>query len=75
MRNRPRTAHFGQQAITGRSVVFEFGREELQGDRLAEFQIVGAIHFAHAAAPQQRDDAVAVGENVARREAAEVERA
>ena len=40
---------------------------------LPELQVVGAIHLAHAAAPDERDDAVAVAEDGAGREAAGVE--
>ena len=43
-------------------------REELQRDRLIEREIVGAVHLAHAAAAEQRDEAVAAGDNGAGRE-------
>ena len=43
--------------------------QELQGDRLIEREVVGAIHFAHAAASEQRDQAVAAGDDRAGREA------
>ena len=49
-------------------------RQELQRDRLAELQVVGAIDLAHAAAPEEADDAVALGDDGSRREAFPVER-
>src|SRR5207344_2595535 len=49
-------------------VVGDAGRQELQGDRLVERQVVRAIHFSHAAAAEQRDKAVASGDNRAWRE-------
>jgi hypothetical protein len=42
--------------------------QELQCHRLIERQVVGAIHFSHAAAAEQGDQAVAAGDNRARRE-------
>jgi hypothetical protein len=74
MRHRARAAHFRQQAVVCRGVALERLRQERQRDRLAEFQVVGAIDLAHAPAPGQRDDAVAAGEDGARREAARVDR-
>ncbi len=44
------------------------GRQEFQRDRLVERQVVGAIHFSHAAASEQGDKAVAAGDNRAWRE-------
>jgi hypothetical protein len=38
-------------------------RQEFQGDRLSELQVVGAIDLAHAAAAEETDDAIALGEN------------
>jgi hypothetical protein len=46
-----------EPAVVGRHAL----REELQGDRLIEREIVGAIHFTHAAASEQGDEAVASG--------------
>ena len=69
MRDLPRDAHL--VARTGRAVVLvarDRVGQELQRDRLAERQVVGAIDLAHAASPEQRDDAVAVGEHRARHE-------
>ena len=44
--------------------------QELQRDRLIEGEVVGAIHFSHAAAAEQRDQPVAAGDDGAGREAA-----
>jgi hypothetical protein len=57
-----RDAHFAEEALAPHRVVGEVAREEFQGDGLAQFQIVGSIDLAHAAAAQQPDDAVAIGE-------------
>ena len=45
-------------------------RQELQGDRLIEREVVGAIHFAHAAASEQRHEPVAAGDDGAGRKPA-----
>ena len=42
--------------------------QELQRDRLIERQVVGAIDLAHAAATEQRDQAIAAGDDGSRRE-------
>ena len=49
-------------------------RQELQSDGLAELQVVSSIDFAHPAAAQQTDDAVAAGQDRARNELRAVER-
>ena len=49
--------------------------QELERDRLAELQVVGAVDLAHAAAAEQADDAIAAAEDRARREAPVVDRA
>ena len=48
--------------------------QELERDLLAQREIVRAIHFAHAAAAEQRDDAVAIGQQRTGQEAAFVQR-
>ena len=45
-------------------------RQELQRDRLIEREVVGAIHLAHAAAAEQRHEAVAAGDDGAGRKTA-----
>ena len=49
-------------------------RQELERDRLSELQVFGSIDFAHAAAAQQADDAVAAGQHRAGNELRAVER-
>ena len=39
------------------------GRQELESDGLAEFQIVGAVDFTHAPAAEQVHDSVAPAEH------------
>ena len=74
MRHLPRRPHLGEEAIEKCLVRREPLRQELQRDRLAELQVVGAVDLPHAAAPDQADDAVALGEDRARREASGVDR-
>ena len=45
-------------------IAFDVARQELQRDRLAELQVVGAVDLAHAAAAEQADHAIAAGESV-----------
>ena len=49
-------------------------RKKLQRDRLAEFEVGGAIDFAHAAPAEQGDDAIALEQQRARREATFIRR-
>ncbi len=37
--------------------------QELQRDRLIEREVVGAVHLAHAAAAEQRDQTIAAGDD------------
>ena len=62
MRDIASDAHFAMKARQRRAVLDELLRQELQGNVLIEFQVLGAIDLAHASAPNERDDAVAVGE-------------
>jgi hypothetical protein len=48
-------------------------REELQGDRLAELQIIGAVNLSHPALAEEPDDAVTLDEDRAGGKAAPVE--
>jgi len=45
-------------------------RQELQGDRLIECEVLGPVHFAHAAAPEQRHEPVAARNDGTGRETA-----
>ena len=61
MRQLSREPHLGAQPGTGAFIGAKC-RQELQGDRLTELEIVRAVDFAHPAAPEARHDAKAVGE-------------
>jgi hypothetical protein len=52
-------ADFAVEARQTLGTVGQTARQELEGDRLAEQQIVGSVHLAHAAAAEQPDDAEA----------------
>ena len=75
VRDLAREAHLGVEAREERLVVRDRLRQELQGDGLAELQVVGAVDLAHPALAEEADDAVALAEHRAGRERAEVERA
>ena len=70
----PGDAHFVVELREARRIVRDVVGQELEGDRLSELEVVGAVDLAHAAAPERRDDAEAAGEDGARREAAPVGR-
>jgi hypothetical protein len=68
------SANVGVRYLTGHSyfitkeleaigVVGKTVWQELEGDRLFEFEIVSAIDFSHTASPQSSDDAVSPREN------------
>src|SRR5213075_2832657 len=57
MRDLPRDAHFADEPRECVRVAADPLREELQCDRLAEEEVVGAIDLAHAAFAEERDDA------------------
>jgi hypothetical protein len=63
MRHLAREADLVEQAIELLRVAVEMLGKELQCDRLAEFEVVGAIDLAHSAAAQEPDDSVALREN------------
>ena len=69
-----RQADFGVELGEARGVAVERFGEELERDRLAELQVVGAIDLAHAAAAEPADDAVTAVEDRAGRKAAVVDR-
>ena len=63
VRDLARGADLGEESVEALPVRRERARQELQRDGLAELQVVGAVHLAHAAAADQSDDAVALGED------------
>src|SRR5260370_5294108 len=70
MRHLARDAHLvAETGESGFAGVAGRGKE-FESDRLIEDQIVGAVDFAHAAAAQEADNAIAAGEHGAGRKAA-----
>jgi hypothetical protein len=69
VRDLARHPHLGVEALETVFFGRQVSRQELQRDRLAQLQVVGAIHLAHSPAAEQTDDPVALGEHHARREA------
>jgi hypothetical protein len=67
VRHLPRHAHFAVQLRQASRVSIHVRRKELERDRLPELQIVGSIHFSHAAASEPADDAIAAPEQSAGR--------
>ena len=68
MRNLAGHADLIVEALEPARMIGQIPRQKLQGHRLAEFQIVGSVDFAHAAFAQQSDDAIAFGQHRARSE-------
>ena len=64
--DRSRDSDFAAEAFDHHVVVREALGEDLECHGLAEIDVVSAIHLAHAAHCQQRDDAIARPEQVAR---------
>ena len=63
-----RGPHLVEEALETLGLRVESWRQELEGDRLPELEVVGPVDFPHAPPPQQADDAVAAGEHDARKE-------
>ena len=74
MRDLARDAHFAMKASQRGAVAQQVIGQKFKCDRLAEFQIVGAIDLAHAAFAEQPDDAIAVAENCARNKSRVIDR-
>jgi hypothetical protein len=74
MRHLPRQPDFLMEARQPVGAMRELLRQELERDRLSQLQIVRTIHFAHAAAAKQSDDAVAAGQDRAGNELRAVKR-
>lgn len=58
-----RDSYFGKESLPSHGIFGQYGRKELQGYSLSQLEIIGTLYFAHAAASQQPDDAVAIGQN------------
>ena len=54
--------------VEARRIAVDRLRQELQRDRLAELEVVGAVDLAHAALAEEADDAIALVEDRARLE-------
>jgi hypothetical protein len=67
-------ADLGVELGQARGVGIDVGGQELERNRLSEFQIVGAIHLAHPAASQPADDAIASAKQRAGLEPAVIDR-
>ncbi len=68
VRHLARDAHLVVELRQPLRILGDGRRQELQRDVLAEAQILGAVDLAHAAAADQAEDAVALGQQRARRE-------
>ena len=75
MRDLAGVTHFSMKPGESRGIILQRGGKKLEGYDIAEFEILGAIDFAHAAAPQQSDDPIPLDENSAGRESAALRRA
>ena len=70
MRNPPRDPHFIFETLQQTLIAGGFIGKKLERHRLAEREVVGAIHLAHAAFSQQSNDAIATSQQAAGYEAA-----
>jgi hypothetical protein len=70
VRELPRDADLGEEALPADRIVGELTRQELERDRLSQLQVVGPIDLAHAATAEQTDDAIPFSQNRTRREEA-----
>src|SRR5580704_5764634 len=64
----PSDAHFGMKTRKCTGILGNGFRQKLYGYDLAEFEVFGAVDFAHATAPRKSDDAIALGHNLPRDE-------
>ncbi len=63
VRDLPGHAHLAVEAREALPVLVEAVGQELEGDRLLELQVVGAVDLAHPAPADQPDDPVAAGQD------------
>ena len=61
-------ADFGKETLPPDWIISKFWREELQRDRLPQFQIIRTVNFAHPPAAKQSYDAIPVGKDGSRSE-------
>jgi len=74
MRHLPGHSHFGVQLGEPCGIFIYIGRQELQRDRLPEFQVVGAIDLSHSATSETLDDSITSAEQRPRRKPSMVDR-
>jgi hypothetical protein len=53
---------FVEETVEAYLITLHSRRQELQGHRLAELEVVGTIYLAHASAAEQADNAISLGE-------------
>ena len=75
MRDLARHAHFGVQLREPGGIAVDIRGEKLEGDRLSELQIIGAINLAHAALAEPAKHSIPSAENGAGLEASVIDRA
>ena len=68
VRDLARQPHLAVEPLESVRLRADAAGQELEGDRLVEAQVVGAVDLAHPAAADQADDAVAAGQHHARYE-------
>jgi hypothetical protein len=51
VRNLAGVPHFSMKTGESRGITLEGGGKELEGHNIPKFEILGAVHLAHAAAP------------------------
>ena len=69
MRDLARDAHFAVESLEQPLIARGFLRQKLEGDRLTQHEVRGAIDLAHAAAAEESEDAIAAGQECAGDEA------
>ena len=74
VRDLARHAHFTMKPRERGAVTQQMFGKELQRDRLTQFQVIGAIDFAHAAFANQAHDAITLCQHRARHEARVIDR-
>ncbi len=60
MRDLSRRGDFGSEHGEPRAIGRQFGRKELERDRLTQLEIVGSVDLAHPAAPQRNQEAIPI---------------
>jgi hypothetical protein len=58
MADLPREADFAEEVLQPLRIIGEVPRQELEGDGLPEFQIVGPVDLPHAAFADERDNSI-----------------